>query len=108
MQFYENELIEEVIDSYVETWRHTLDTGEFVDEKFLKHIDNFIFKKMQLKFKEVEIYKLLYLKERGYKLGLFKRLKIYFSGLKPLYLADKKDYEEYLSREREKQQNAKQ
>lgn len=94
MQFYENELINEVIDNYVQTWSHTLDTGDFVDEKFLHKIDNFIFKKMKLKFKEVEIYKLLYLQERGFKLGLFQKLKIYFSGLKPLYLVDKSELQQ--------------
>ncbi len=107
MKFKENELINETLDKHFETWSHTLNTADFVPAKFLNKIDKQIYKKLTKKLKEVEIYNLLYLQEEGYKLGLFQKLKIYFSGLKPLYLNEKQEinlYEEiaYLNEELEK------
>lgn len=90
MEFKENELIDNVLDSFFETWSHTVDVVDFVPKKYLDKVDKDIFLKLKKKMKEVEIYKLLYLQDLGYKLSLFQKLKIYFSGLKPLYLAEKK------------------
>lgn len=88
MEFKKNELINRTIDEYVTTWSHTLDSSDFIDTKFLKKIDKYIYNNLKKKFKEIEIYNLLYLQEQGYKLGLFKKLKILFSGLKPLYVSE--------------------
>ena len=89
MEFYKNELINVTIDKFSETWSHTLDTGDFVPPKYLKKLDKYIYQNLKKKFKEIEIYHLLYLQENGYKLSLFQKLKISMSGLKPLYFAKK-------------------
>lgn len=91
MEFRKNELINETLDKHFETWSHTLDTGDFVPAKYLDKIDKMIFKNLKKKLKELEIYNLLYLQEQGRKLGLFEKLKISLSGLKPLYLTEKKN-----------------
>ena len=100
MDFCKNKLINETIDEYVCTFSHTLDTGEFIDEKFLRKIDKYIFKNLKIKFKEIEIFNLLFLQEKGYKLGVFQKLKIWLSGLKPIYLHEKK--EQALAEEKKK------
>lgn len=88
MIFKKNELINETLDKHFETWSHTLDTSDFVPEKYLKKIDKLIFNNLKQKLKECEIYNLLYLQDMGFKLSLFQKIRIYFSGLKPLYLAE--------------------
>ncbi len=85
MEFKKNELINETLDKHFETWSHTLDTADFVPTKYLDKIDKIIFNNLKKKLKELEIYNLLYLQEKGYKLGLFQKLRILLSGLKPLY-----------------------
>ncbi len=97
MEFNKNNLINSVLNNYYETFAQTLDTSDFVPEKFNKKIYKYIFKNMQKKFKEIEIYNLLYLSDIGYKLSVFDKLKIYLSGLRPIYnnsrkKAKKKDY----------------
>ena len=91
MIFKKNELINETLDKHFETWSHTLDTGDFVPQKYLKKIDKLIFNNLKQKLKECEIFNLLYLQDQGYKLGLFQKLKIWLSGLKPLYLSEKQN-----------------
>lgn len=91
MDFKKNELINKTLDEFSATWSHTLDTEDFIDKKFLKKIDKYIYANLKKKFKEIEIYNLLYLQEKGFELGIFQKLKIYFSGLKPLYEADKRE-----------------
>lgn len=85
LDFYENNLIKATLNEYYSTFQSTLDTSDFIPEKFNDKIRKYIYKKMQQKFKEIEIYNLLHLEENGYKLGLFQKLKIAFSGLRPLY-----------------------
>lgn len=89
MEFIKNKLMNEVLDEFFATWSHSLDVVDFVPKKFLNKIDKDIYKKFRKKLKEIEIYNLLYLKDMGFKLSLFQKLKIYFSGLKPLYLFEK-------------------
>ena len=91
MEFNKNELINQTIDAYATTWSHTLDTEDFIDKKFLQKIDKYIYKNLKRKFTEIEVFHLLYLQDKGIKLGLFQKLKISFSGLKPLYLAEKEE-----------------
>ena len=88
MIFKKNELINETLDRHFETWSHTLDTEDFVPKKYLKKIDKLIFNNLKQKLKECEIFNLLYLQDQGYKLGLFQKLKIWLSGLKPLYVSE--------------------
>lgn len=63
MDFKKNELINEVLNKYFETFSLTLDTCDFVPEKFLKKIHKYIYKNMKNKFKEVERENRLYLKK---------------------------------------------
>ena len=89
MDFKKNDLINETLEKYYETFRSTLDTGDYVPEKYNKKIHKHIFKNLKQKYKEIEIYNLLHLQEQGVSIGIINKLRIYFSGLKPLYLAEK-------------------
>ncbi len=89
MDFKKNDLINETLMKFYESFQYTLDTGDFVPEVYNKKICKHIFKNLKHKFNEIEIYNLLHLQEQGFKIGIFGKLKIYFSGLKPLYLAEK-------------------
>ncbi len=90
MIFHKNDLLNAVLDKHFETWEHTLNKADYVPKKYLKHIDKIIFDNLKKKLKEADIYNLLYLQTQGYCLGLFDKLKIFFSGLKPLYENEQK------------------
>ena len=102
MEFNKNALINQTISEYAQTWSCTLDTADFINEKYLKKIDKYIYNNLKKKFKEIEVYNLLFLQEKGYKLSIFDKLKINFSGLKPLYLWEKKEFQK---QEKAKKQN---
>lgn len=102
LDFYENNLIKETLNEYYDTFRHTLDTADYVPEKFNDKISKYIYKKMQQKFNEIEVFNLLHLQENGYKLSLFQKLKIILSGLKPLYMSQKPESEMKLSRKKQR------
>jgi len=53
MEFIKNELIDEVLKRYFQTFGITLDTAEFVPVKYGKKIHKYIFKNMRNKFREV-------------------------------------------------------
>ena len=89
MNFNKNKLMIEVLDSNFKTWSHTLDTREFVMPKYLIKINKMIFNNMKKQMKDAEIYNLLHLQEQGYKLSIFQKLRISFSGLRPLYETEK-------------------
>ena len=90
MEFNKNKLINKTIDKYAETWSHLLNTGDFIDQKYLKKIDSYIYKNMTKKFKEIEIFDLLYKEECGFNIGIFGKLRIWFSGLRPIYESERK------------------
>lgn len=101
MEFIKNDLINETIDVFIDTWSHLKDTPDIIDEKYLKKIDKFIFKNLKKKFNEINIYDLIILEEQGYKLSFFQRLKVKNSGLKSLYeyqksQLNKEDIKEYV------------
>lgn len=54
MNFKKNELINEVLTKNFETFSLTLDTCDFVPEKFLKKIHKYLFKNMKKQFKNVD------------------------------------------------------
>lgn len=85
MIFNKNELLNVTLDKHFETWMHTLNTADYVPKKYLKFIDKVIYDNLKKKLKEVDIYNLLYLELQGFKLGFWDRLKIYCSGLRPLF-----------------------
>ena len=108
MEFNKNELINQTIDAYATTWSHTLDTEDYIDKKFLQKIDKYIYKNLKKKFAEIEVYDLLDLQDSGFKLGIFQKLKIFFSGLKPLYLAEKEEQRKQEKlKEKEKRERSK-
>lgn len=51
MEFKMNELIDDVLINYYKTFSLTLDTEDFVSEKYNKKIEKFIFKNLKKKFK---------------------------------------------------------
>ena len=86
MEFYKNDLIDMILERNFKTWEHTLDTGDFISPKYAQKIDDYIFNSLLKKqVKEVDVYYLLHLKYQGIKLGLFERLKIWWSGLEGKY-----------------------
>ena len=54
MNFHKNELINSVLDNYYETFSHTLDTAEFVPEKYNDKINKYIFKNMKKAFRQID------------------------------------------------------
>lgn len=85
MIFNKNDLINQTLDKHFDSWKHTLNTADFVEKRYLNYIDRVIFDNLKKKLKEVDIYNMLYLELQGYKLGFWDKLKISFSGLRPLF-----------------------
>ena len=85
MEFKRNEYINITIDKFLDTWSHLIDSENYVNPKYLKKIDKYIYKNMLKKFREIEVYRLLYMEGQGIKLGLFERFKVWLSGLRPVY-----------------------
>lgn len=59
LNYNKNKLINECLDKYYETFSHTLDTADFVPDKFNDKILNYIFKNLKKSFKVLD-------KEIGY------------------------------------------
>ena len=59
MEFEKNKLIKEVLKEYYEVFAMTLNTNRFVPVKINKKIVKYIFKNMQAKFRDINIYYLL-------------------------------------------------
>ena len=54
INFNKNVLINQTLDKYYDTFSHTLDTSDFVPEKFNKKISKYIFKNMKKAFKRID------------------------------------------------------
>lgn len=67
MEFEKNKLINEVLIKNFETFSLTLDTIDFVPEKFLNKIYKYIFKNMKKQFKTIDKEYSKYLKEKRQK-----------------------------------------
>ncbi len=86
INFNKNKLINETLDKYYDTFSHTLDTSDFVPEKFNIKISKYIFKNMKKAFRVIDKEDRKYQKEFrkkqkekeilkfGKKEGFFKRL----------------------------------
>lgn len=85
MEFEKNKLIKKCLREYYSLFAETLDTNNFVPEKTNKKIIKFIYKNMAKKLKEIDIYYLLILKDKGLKLGLLSKLKVWLSGIEPIF-----------------------
>ena len=54
INYNKNKLINECLVKYYETFAHTLDTADYVPEKFNKKILAYIFKNMKRQFRKVD------------------------------------------------------
>ena len=54
MEFIKNELINAVLEKYFDTFSKTLDTADYVPDKYGRKIHKYIFKNMKRKFKEID------------------------------------------------------
>jgi hypothetical protein len=54
INFNKNKLINETLDKYYETFSHTLDTADYVPEKYNEKICKYIFKNMKKAFRKID------------------------------------------------------
>lgn len=54
LNYNKNKLINECLNKYYETFSHTLDTADFVPEKYNDKINAYIFKNMKRAFKRID------------------------------------------------------
>lgn len=54
INYNKNKLINETLDKYYDSFSHTLDTADYVPEKFNKKICKYIFKNMKKAFKKID------------------------------------------------------
>ena len=52
--FNKNKLINEVLDKYYETFSHTLDTADYVPDKYNQKINKYIYKNMKKAFRKID------------------------------------------------------
>lgn len=75
INYNKNKLINTTLDKYYETFSHTLDTCDFVPEKFNKRICNYIFKNLKKHFKKIDKQDRKYQREFNKKVKRKKKLK---------------------------------
>lgn len=54
INFNKNKLINETLDKFYETFSHTLDTSDYVPEKFNEKISKYIYKNMKKTFSKID------------------------------------------------------
>lgn len=54
INYNKNKLINQTLDKYYETFAHTLDTVDYVPEKYNRKIGKYIFKNMKRHFKLID------------------------------------------------------
>lgn len=54
IDYKENNLIDECLVRFYETFKHTLDTADYVPEKYNDKILAYIFKRLKRKFKHID------------------------------------------------------
>ena len=54
LNFNKNKLINETLDKYYETFSHTLDTADYVPDKFNAKVHKYIYKNMKKTFKKID------------------------------------------------------
>ncbi len=54
LNYNKNKLINECLTKYYETFSHTLDTADYVPDKFNNKILNYIYKNMRKTFKRID------------------------------------------------------
>lgn len=68
INFNKNKLINKTLDKYYETFSHTLDTADYVPEKFNTKIHKYIYKNMKKAFRKIDKEDYKYQKELKQKL----------------------------------------
>ena len=63
MNYYKNKLINECLAKYYETFAHTLDTADYVPEKFNDEIYRYIMKNLRKQFRKINREDRLYQKQ---------------------------------------------
>ena len=54
LNFNKNKLIDQTLERYFETFSHTLDTVDYVPEKYTQKINKYIFKNMKKAFRRID------------------------------------------------------
>ena len=54
LNFHKNKLINKVLDNFYDTFSHTLNTMDYVPEKYNKKISAYIFKNMKKAFRQID------------------------------------------------------
>ena len=70
INFNKNKLINKTLDKYYETFSHTLDTADYVPEKFNNKIHKYIYKNMKKAFRKIDKEDYKYQKDLKRKLKL--------------------------------------
>lgn len=70
INFNKNKLINRTLDKYYETFSHTLDTADYVPEKFNRKIHKYIYKNMKKAFRKIDNEDYKYQKDLKQKLKL--------------------------------------
>ena len=70
INFNKNKLINKTLDKYYETFSHTLDTADYVPEKFNNKIHKYIYKNMKKVFRKIDKEDYKYQKDLKRKLKL--------------------------------------
>ena len=70
INFNKNKLINKTLDKYYETFSHTLDTADYVPEKFNNKIHKYIYKNMKKAFRKIDKEDYKYQKDLKQKLKL--------------------------------------
>lgn len=108
MEFNKFDLTDKVVQRTYKSFLQSLDTEDYVEPKYNDFIAKHYFGLMKKSVKDVNIYALLDLEKRGVKLGLWKRFKIWWSGLRPIWNMEqqelKQKQEETAKKKLERQQ----
>lgn len=70
INYNKNKLINEALEKYYDTFSRTLDTTDFVPEKFNSKINKYIFKNMKKTFKKIDT------EDKNYQRKVNKNIKI--------------------------------
>jgi hypothetical protein len=75
INYNKNKLINKTLDKYYETFSHTLDTVDFVPEKYNDKIRHYIFKNMKRAFRKIDKEDKIYQREINKKLKIKEKMK---------------------------------